>query len=287
MKKIGFIDYFLDEWHANNYPQWIRENCKTHGRDMELAYAWADIDQPGGLSTQAWCAKHDVTACASIDELIEMSDYLVVLSPDNPEHHERLAEKALASGKPVYIDKTFSPDLASGIRLFERAEQHHTPMFSSSALRFAEELAQFPDTQVNPQILEQVSTLGPGIFANYSVHQLEMIVALMGPGAQRVKAVSTQHSHLVVYDYGDGRLASLLQIQDTPFQVSLQLRDGTGLFIGQCSDIFPRMIHAILDFFESGQPPVEKTETLAIMAMIEAGGKALQNPDAWVSVESV
>jgi hypothetical protein len=26
MKKIGFIDYFLDEWHAENYPQWIEEN---------------------------------------------------------------------------------------------------------------------------------------------------------------------------------------------------------------------------------------------------------------------
>ena len=25
MKKIGFIDFFLDEWHANNYPKWIRQ----------------------------------------------------------------------------------------------------------------------------------------------------------------------------------------------------------------------------------------------------------------------
>ena len=23
MQTIGFIDYFLDEWHANNYPEWI------------------------------------------------------------------------------------------------------------------------------------------------------------------------------------------------------------------------------------------------------------------------
>lgn len=25
MKKIGFVDYFLDEWHANNYPVWIAD----------------------------------------------------------------------------------------------------------------------------------------------------------------------------------------------------------------------------------------------------------------------
>ena len=32
MKKIGFIDFYLDEWHANNYPAWIRELRKDgHG----------------------------------------------------------------------------------------------------------------------------------------------------------------------------------------------------------------------------------------------------------------
>ena len=25
MIKIGFIDYFLDEWHANNYPKFIAQ----------------------------------------------------------------------------------------------------------------------------------------------------------------------------------------------------------------------------------------------------------------------
>ena len=27
MKKIGFVDYYLSEWHANNYPAWIEEAC--------------------------------------------------------------------------------------------------------------------------------------------------------------------------------------------------------------------------------------------------------------------
>ena len=36
--KVGFIDYFLDEWHANNYPEWIKD--MSNGR-YEVAYAWA------------------------------------------------------------------------------------------------------------------------------------------------------------------------------------------------------------------------------------------------------
>ena len=37
MKKLGFIDFFIDEWHANNYPAWIRE--AKRGTEFELAYA--------------------------------------------------------------------------------------------------------------------------------------------------------------------------------------------------------------------------------------------------------
>ena len=44
MKKIGFIDYYISEWHANNYPSWIKNYCKKVGLDYEVAYAWAEKD---------------------------------------------------------------------------------------------------------------------------------------------------------------------------------------------------------------------------------------------------
>jgi hypothetical protein len=189
------------------------------------------------------------------------------------------------SGKPVYVDKTFSPDLKSGIRMFDLASQFRTPMFSSSALRFTKELAGYPDSKVNRESLEFVATLGPGTYENYSVHQLEMIVVLMGPGATRVKSLSSEHGRLLVAEYPGGRRASMLQMPAAPFQLSLQLKDGQGVFIKECSDIFTHMIHAMLDFFEGGRAPAPKEETLAIMALIEAGRKALGSYDSWVKVE--
>ena len=39
---IGFIDFFIDEWHANNYPGMIDEYNKAHGTDHKVAYAWAE-----------------------------------------------------------------------------------------------------------------------------------------------------------------------------------------------------------------------------------------------------
>jgi hypothetical protein len=285
VKKIGFIDLFLDEWHANNYPAWIRANAQSSGRDVDVAYAWAKTAAPGGLDTDSWCRQYGVQRLATIEELVEKSDYLIVLSPDHPEYHEELARLPLQSGKPTNIDKTFSPDLASGARMFALAEQCSTPMFSSSALRFSSELAGYPDPKVNRQTLEAVATFGPGQFGNYAVHQLEMIVSLLGPNARRIKSLSTSHARMLVIEYPDGRRAFMQQMQEIPFHLSLQLANGEGVFFPACSDIFPRLVDATLSFFETGKPPVPKAETLEIMALLEAGHKALEKGDTWIKVE--
>lgn len=285
MKKIGFIDYFLDNWHANNYPAWIRENIDKKNRQMELAYAWAEKDKEDGLTTAEWCEKYGVKQLASLEEIVEKSDYLIVLAPDHPETHERLSKLALMSQKPVYIDKTFSPDVKTGIRMFDLAEKHQTPMFSSSALRYAEEFADYPNEKVNRENIECIITTGPGKFDNYSIHQFEMIAFFMGVGAERVKSLSTEHGNLLVIEYKEGRQAVFSQFQHAPFQVNIQLKDGEGVWIPDCTDIFPRLIDSILTFFETRVPPVPKDETLEIMALIDAGKKALKERDVWVPVE--
>lgn len=284
MQKIGLIDLFLDEWHANNFPAWIRANCQAAGRQIEVAYAWAATAAPSGVDTAAWCGQHAVEPLESLAEVVEKSDYLVVFSPDHPEHHESLARLPLLSGKPTYIDKTFSPDLASGVRMFDLAARSGTPMFSASALRSARELAPLLADPSSRSALEYAATAGPGKFANYAVHQLEMIVALLGPGALRVKSLSSAHAGLLAVEYPGGQRASMLQMTAAPFQVLLQYAGGEGKFIAECSDIFPRQVQMLLDFFESGCVPVPPEETLAIMALLDAGRQALANDDTWVPV---
>ncbi|HML46940.1 MAG TPA: Gfo/Idh/MocA family oxidoreductase, partial [Clostridia bacterium] len=165
MIKIGFIDYYLDEWHANNYPAWMRDIARAQGWDIDICYAYGQMDKPGGLTTQAWCEKNGVESCPTIEDLVEKSDAILVLSPDNSEQHERLGDPALRSGKPVYMDKTFSPDLASGIRMFDLAERHATPLCSSSALRYAKAL--IPNGR--SEQVSAVVTTGPGSLETYAV----------------------------------------------------------------------------------------------------------------------
>lgn len=162
MLKIGFIDYYLDEWHANNYPAWIKEQS---GGEMEVAYAYGHIDSPiGGMTTNAWCEKYGIQRCATIEELIEKSDRLIVLSPDNCEMHEELCRLPMSSGKLTYVDKTFAPDYPAAKRIFDAAQQGGTPCYSTSALRFAEEYA-----DVDPAGVCAVNCWGPSGFETYSI----------------------------------------------------------------------------------------------------------------------
>ena len=91
-KKIGFIDYYLDEWHSNNYPKMISE--QSGGRyEVALAYAEVPSPRPGGRTNEKWSADMNIPLETSMDELIEKSDVLIVLSPDNPEQHLRFPKR--------------------------------------------------------------------------------------------------------------------------------------------------------------------------------------------------
>ena len=66
MKKLGFIDLFIDEWHANNYPAWIK--TARRGTEFELAYAWEKAPQ-NGRPLEKWCADFGVTPLKSMEEV--------------------------------------------------------------------------------------------------------------------------------------------------------------------------------------------------------------------------
>ena len=113
MKKIGFIDYYLSEWHANNYPAWIKEKCAELGLDYEIAYAWGEIEVSlrDGKTNTEWCEANGVELCKTMEEVCEKSDVLLILAPSDPDRHLIYATTALRYGKPTYIDKTFAPNL--------------------------------------------------------------------------------------------------------------------------------------------------------------------------------
>lgn len=276
--KIGFIDYYLDEWHANNYPAWISE---ASGGEIEVAYAYGSIDSPlpGGRTTDRWCADNRIARCGSIEELIAKSDALLVLSPDNCEMHEQLCRLPLRSGKLTYVDKTFAPDKASAQRIFAIAEQSGTPCYSTSALRFAKEYR-----AVDPGSVTAVNSWGPGEFETYSIHQLEPLVMLMKAPPRRVMMLTGEKWLTLSVEFADGRTGTVSQFADgSPFMMNVCGRGGSQV-IRIDSDYFHEFIVELVHFYRSGVVKVPHEETIAIMALREAGVKAQGHPGEWVAV---
>lgn len=284
MKKIGFVDYFLSEWHANNYPEWIRQNVRQKGREeIDVCFAYAALERSpyDNVTTDEWCAKNNVHRVDSIEELCEKSDYIVILSPDNPEYHLEYAEKVFKSGKPVYIDKTFAPDLATAKKIVGLAEKYNAPFYSSSALRFASELDVFRKNDANRNMI----AFGPGNVPIYSVHTLEIINTVMKNDAKQVMSVMDGLNRVAIFEYKDGRRAVFTQAEapTMPFAVAVE-EAGKNEFIPIKSDSFAFFIDEMLDFFQKAKLPVRPSETLEVIAMRDALIKAMDTPFQWVKI---
>ncbi len=278
MKKIGFIDYYLDEWHANKYPQMLKE--ESDGA-LEVAYAYGHIDSPiGGMTTDEWCANTGIVRCGTIEELIEKSDVLLVLSPDNCEMHEELCRLPLASGKLCYVDKTFAPDLPTAQRIFAMADAGKTPCYSTSALRFAEEYA-----AVETKDITAIRCWGPNEFETYAIHQLEPLVMLMKTSASRVLYLPCEGGYELLIEFADGRTGSIAGYRGgSPFIMNIQHRE-KGELIEVKSDFFRPFIQALCNFYTTGTVKVPHEDTLTIMALRGAGLEAQQHPGQWIAVK--
>lgn len=274
MKKLGFIDLFIDEWHANNYPAWIK--TARRGTEFELAYAWEKAPQ-NGRPLEKWCADFGVTPLKSMEEVVEKSDAVFVLAPSNPEVHRELAEIPLKSGKPVFVDKPFAPSKADAEAMFELAAKHNTPLMSSSALRFSTEL----DAYRNKPGTTYMETTGGGrSFWEYSIHQIEMIVSVLGTGAKRIMQCGANDVEHMVIQYEDDRRASVTYTPNAPFTTRL-VHEGKMIVNPQCSDFFPILLSEILDFFATGKSPIDTAQTIEIAALVAAGIKALEAQNVW------
>ena len=254
MKKIGFIDYYLDEWHANNYPRMI---AAASNGSMAVTGAFGLIDSPiGGRTTETWCREMNIPRFETIEALIADSDALIVLSPDNCEMHEQLCRLPLASGG--------------------------TPCCSTSALRFADEYA-----DIAPDAVQAISSWGPNGFETYSIHQLEPILMLIQSRPVCVMAHTAPDFTQMDIAFADGRFASLNCFgKGSPFMMNIAGKAENTLVKVE-SDFFHNFIVELVAFLRTGEIHVPHDQTLAIMAVRGAGLEAIQKPGVWVDVPAI
>ena len=118
----------------------------------------------------------------------------------------------------------------------------------------------------------------------YAIHPIEMLYTLMGQGCEEVTRISTADADVIVGRWKGGRIGTVRALRPYGDYGAVAYRKKAK---GQTSEIsgkvdggYAPLVHEIVQFFETGKPPVSNEETLEIFAFMdaaqrskEAGGK--------------
>jgi predicted dehydrogenase len=263
-RRIGFLDYQLDNFHANTYLRLIREDLAERGFTVAGCTA---LKAPEG---RAWAETNGVPYYDDPAALNEDVDFFVVLAPSNPECHWDLCRMVFPCGKPTYVDKTFAPDLVTAKRIFDLADRHKVKAQTSSALRYTavQELAR----ETGRARVRHMTAWGGGrSFEEYAIHPVELVVSCMGAKAERLMRRGTGKQSQLLINYSGGRTAviNVYVKARTPFAASVTTAAETRFVTVDNKTMFRSMASAILDLFESGKVSVDRAESLMVRRILD------------------
>ncbi len=264
-KRIGYIDYKLDNFHANVYLNLLRGDLKSRG--WEVAQCWG-MDEAGG---RKWAAEKKVPFVADVKEMADC-DAFVILAPSNPEVHLELAQKVFPLGKPTYVDKTFAPNHKTARQIFALADKYRIPVITSSALRCAASLNKLVAELGREKIRHIRAWGGGGSFEEYVIHPLEMVIATLGPRVRQVLHLADGKNHHELHlVFAGGRTGSVfVHTQGAcAFQAVVTTDEKTAYVDTSPDPIFRDLASLILDFFESGRENIDRKESLALFKVLD------------------
>lgn len=225
--------------------------------------------------------KYNVLLVDSIPELLKQVDAVLLESVDGRRHLAELKEVVKAE-VPVFIDKPFAASLKDAKAMVKLLQKKNIPAWSTSALRFEVNLEKWlaePHGKITG-----ATTWGPAAIEPqqpgwywYGIHAVEQLYRIMGPGCVKVRCASSAQGDVATGEWSDGRIG-----------VVRGTRAGQGEFgaVIHCEDqialvprnkevpLYAALVRNIMQFFQTKQVPVPLSETLEIMAFIEAANKS-------------
>lgn len=225
----------------------------------------------------------------SMDEMLASSDVVMIETNDGRPHLNE-ALPAFKAGKPVFIDKPIAQNLAEVLRIYQLSEEMNVPVFSSSALRYLDNMSSIDRAKVlsadtySPASLEKSHT---DLFW-YGIHAVEPLFTVMGTGCKEVTQLQhSENGDLVVGLWEDGRVGTVRGIRSGKrgFGGTVFLKDNIltlDTFTG-----YRALVVKIVEFFKTKIPPVPIEETIEIYAFMEAAMESRKNGGQKVAIADV
>lgn len=266
--RIGYIDYQLENYHANVYLKAYRDELKD--QNAVIAGCWGMDENIG----KAWATKNEVTWYSKPANLVANVDAIMILAPSNPELHLPLLRKVAGAGKPVYMDKPSAQDTRTLKKIFELADQHGVALQTTSALRYTS--VQTAAAQLQPGELKHITAWGGGSsFEEYGIHPTEMAVSCMGSKVETLMVRQNGNVWQLLVNFDGGRTATIQTCVNasSPFCGTL-VTDTQVLHIQpETNRLFLDTAAAVLSFLKSGVPNIPREESLAVRRILDAAAK--------------
>jgi hypothetical protein len=292
--RIGFLDLYLDNYHANQFHGLLRGDFGANitaelGQPVELHMAF-ETDPTAGPNRGDWCSARNVTKATSAQELAAKCDALICMAPDNPEQHLHLLKLVADAGKPIFLDKSLAGNLDDAGEILRLVDKSNGRVFSTSSLRFSSELTTLMDgLPEGPR--EDIYSRGLGGWAGYACHVVCPTLRLLGEPIKRVIETGNGDVWLVTVETATGRRAAIEtrhsdnEYEVTPYQ--LGCRVGTQTYVttvAAYAELYRNILHAAIRFFQTGESPVGRQESLQAVAIEEAAVESRRRGGEWITL---
>jgi len=229
----------------------------------------------------------------TIPELLAKVDVVLLESVDARIHLEE-AIPVIKAGKPVFIDKPIASSLADAIVIFELAKKHNVPLFSSSSLRFGDEvMAALQDSAGLGEIVG-AQTWGPCDYQDgtpdlcfYGIHGVEALFTLMGSGVQTVSRTQTERGDVVVGTWSGDRIGTFRGIRKGSASFGGVVFGSKSIMPIKTSASYKGLCHQIGKFFRTHEAPVDAAATIEIFAFMEAADESKRQGGKPVAIADV
>ena len=284
MKKVCIIG--IDTSHATEFPKRFQDpSFEDRAEGIVVTKCMKFLTRftnPEVIAQrQAYLESIGVTVTESFEEAVEGCDG-ILLELNDPEMHVEYFRKCAALGKPVFLDKPFADSYVNALEIMKIAKENNTRFYTTSALRYEENLVQAHNASPNPHSVHVWAPCGKAPAGSsviwYGVHALEMLETLMGRGAATVSAVETPDTTHLTVAYRDGRCASVELhhgfASGWNYGALVRDADGKGSCFNCGSEVYTRALDAMVRFM-NGEEVVSIADSLEVMSILDAADRAV------------
>lgn len=281
--KLGMIG--LDTSHSIEFARLLQGDAPAEQRVAGmrvmscLRFPSPFQAEDGQDKRQAQLETWGVKVTRSLDDVVKGVDALLIEIND-PDQHWKYFEPVAGLGLPIFLDKPFAGTVEDGRKILGLARAKGTKVWSSSSLRFMDRLQaarrEVPDAVLGHAYGPLGKAPSGSSLVWYGVHTVEMLVAALGTGAARVRAVRDSHGMVIVVQYADGRRGVAECNEGTWFYGGrLQSQKELRVFEPKPNESFyATLVAAVRDGFLSGQVPVPLATAHEILAILVAADRS-------------